>query len=314
MDQDNSQLSSSQHEQIHPLKEITYGAISGMVGKLVEFPFDTIKVRLQSSSSDKHVSTLKMIKQTYQNEGIFNGFYKGLKAPLVGACLENAILFSSYNTASTIFVNILNDKQDGKVVYNNDTVPFWTKLVSGGFAGFMASFVLTPVELIKCQLQVSNLTNSKVEHSYASIIKTTLRKDGVIGLWKGLNSTILREVIGTAIWFGTYEYINEYFKTKKFKSSILGNEDIQLLISGAMAGVTFNFSMFPVDTIKSNIQTNDLLNHGLTHNGFWNTARGIISKPGGIINLYNGLGITMIRCIPANALIFYTYEFLKQNF
>lgn len=314
MDQDNFQPS-SEHEQLHPLKEITYGAISGMVGKLIEFPLDTIKVRLQSNNSGKQVSTLKMIQQTYHNEGIFNGFYKGLKAPLVGACLENAILFSSYNTVSTIFVNILNDKEQGKVKkFTNDTLPFWTKLVSGGFAGFMASFVLTPVELIKCQLQVSNLTNSKVNHSYTSIIKSTLRKDGIIGLWKGLNSTIVREVIGTAIWFGTYEYLNEYFKTRNFKGSILGNESIQLLISGAMAGVTFNFSMFPVDTIKSNIQTNDLLNHGQSHNGFWSTAKTIITKPGGIINLYNGLGITMIRCIPANALIFYTYEFLKRNF
>ena len=48
--------------------------------------------------------------------------------------------------------------------------------------------------------------------------------------------------------------------------------------------------------------------------GFWQTTRSIIAKPGGILNLYNGLGITMVRCIPANALIFYTYELLKQNF
>ncbi|RCK64336.1 Mitochondrial ornithine transporter 1 [Candida viswanathii] len=313
MDQDLSLEPYPHHEQLHPLKEITFGAISGMVGKLIEFPMDTIKVRLQSSTPEKHTTTLQMIKQTYHNEGLLNGFYKGLKAPLVGACLENAILFSSYNTASTVLVNVLNDRLT-KVVYTNDTLPFWTKLTAGGFAGFMASFVLTPVELIKCQLQVSNLTQSKVEHSYGSIMKSTLRNDGVIGLWKGLNSTILREVVGTAIWFGTYEYINEYFKHTRHDDPVVSNKNVQLLISGAMAGVTFNFSMFPVDTIKSNIQTNDLLNRGKAHSGFWSTTKTIIAKPGGITNLYNGLGITMIRCIPANALIFYTYEFLKRNF
>ncbi|KAL6452822.1 LOW QUALITY PROTEIN: ORT1 Mitochondrial ornithine transporter 1 [Candida maltosa Xu316] len=299
MDQD-----TPHHERIHPLKEITFGAISGMVGKLVEFPLDTIKVRLQSSTTSQ--TTFQMIKKTYQREGFINGFYKGLKAPLVGACLENAILFSSYNTASTVFVNSLNDRH-GKL-YTSETIPFWSKIVCGGFAGFMASFVLTPVELVKCQLQVSNLIDTKHTHTYGSIVKSVLRNDGVSGLWKGLNSTIAREVIGTAIWFGTYEYMNE-----NTPDAFISNKDIQLLVSGAMAGVTFNFSMFPVDTVKSNIQTHDILNDGAKGNGFWKTTKLIISKPGGIVNLYNGLGITMIRCIPANALIFYTYELLKQN-
>ena len=56
--------------QLHPLKEITYGAVSGMVGKLVEFPFDTIKVRLQSNNNSHPVSTISMISHTFRNEGV----------------------------------------------------------------------------------------------------------------------------------------------------------------------------------------------------------------------------------------------------
>ncbi|KGQ88079.1 mitochondrial ornithine carrier protein [Candida albicans P94015] len=317
MDQEITSPNTSHHETLHPLKEITFGAISGMVGKVVEFPLDTIKVRLQSAGSSGGITTLQMIKTTYHNEGIFNGFYKGLKAPMIGACLENAILFSSYNFGSTVITNYLNKNND-KNQYTNETLPFSGKILAGGFAGFMASFVLTPVELVKCQLQVSNLSSDKSHHTYGTIIKSTIRDRGIIGLWKGLNLTIVREVIGTAIWFGTFEYVNDYYK--KVKEPWVSNKDVQLLIAGAMAGVTFNFSMFPVDTIKSNIQTHDLFNNNRNsnsmgkHMGFWQTTRSIITKPGGILNLYNGLGITMVRCIPANALIFYTYELLKQNF
>lgn len=320
MDQEISLPNAPDHETLHPLKEITFGAISGMVGKVVEFPLDTIKVRLQSASgngNNSSITTLQMIKSTYHNEGIFNGFYKGLKAPMIGACLENAILFSSYNFGSTVIANHLNKSND-KRRYTTETLPFMGKIIAGGFAGFMASFVLTPVELVKCQLQVSNLSQDKSHHTYDTIIKSTVRDRGIIGLWKGLNSTIVREVIGTAIWFGTYEYINDYYK--QAKDPWVSNKDVQLLIAGAMAGVTFNFSMFPVDTIKSNIQTHDLLNKHRNSTsvvkqiGFWQTTRSIISKPGGLLNLYNGLGITMVRCIPANALIFYTYELLKLNF
>ncbi|EGW31602.1 uncharacterized protein SPAPADRAFT_140535 [Spathaspora passalidarum NRRL Y-27907] len=304
--------SDTQREQIHPIKEITFGAISGMIGKLVEFPFDTIKVRLQSSNSVLPISTFQMISSTYKNEGFFNGFYKGLKAPLYGACLETAILFSSYNLASTFFVNTLND-YDKSSRHHVDSLPFWTKCASGGFAGFAASFILTPVELIKCQLQVVNLVSEgKSTASYSSLIKSTLRNEGVTGLWNGLSSTMTREVIGTSIWFGTYEYINDYYKTAK--DPWIKNHDIQLLLSGAMAGVTFNLSMFPVDTVKSNIQTQGIYNKQGINAGFWSIFKSLISKNGGVKNLYKGLGITMVRCIPANALIFYSYEVLKRNF
>ncbi|KAG2735305.1 hypothetical protein G9P44_001519 [Scheffersomyces stipitis] len=294
-----------QHK-IDAMAEITCGALSGMIGKLVEFPFDTIKVRLQAAHHSTPISTLQMIRYTYHNEGMVNGFYKGLKAPLMGACAETAVLFSSYNYASSLFMNKLN--------YSEQNLPFWTKCVSGGFAGVIASFVLTPVELVKCQLQVANLSSS-AEHksvSYVSLIKRILTQEkGVFGLWNGLSSTLVREAVGTSIWFGTYEYVSHQFKTHK-PTSI--NEDVQLLISGAMAGITFNFSVFPVDTIKSNIQTYDILNPNKKHIGFLEFTKMLLARPGGITNLYNGLAITLIRCVPANALIFYSYELLKRNF
>ena len=122
--------------------------------------------------------------------------------------------FSSYNFGSTVITNYLNKNND-KNQYTTETLPFLGKILAGGFAGFMASFVLTPVELVKCQLQVSNLSLDKSHHTYGTIIKSTIRDRGIIGLWKGLNSTIVREVIGTAIWFGTYEYVNDYYKRSR---------------------------------------------------------------------------------------------------
>lgn len=301
-----------QEESIDPVKEVVFGAVSGMLGKLVEFPFDTIKVRLQASSSESH-STIQMIRYTYANEGMVNGFYKGLKAPLLGACLETSILFTSYNWTSSLFLNHYNKTSETR--YNSDTLPFWTKCASGGFAGFAASFLLTPVELIKCQLQVSNLANPQQKSSatYLSLIEHIKKHEGIVGLWNGLTPTMIREVFGTALWFGTYEYVSGYLKINPIMS-----QDLQLLASGALAGVSFNFFMFPIDTIKSNIQTYEMFHKtkivGSLDPSFWFISKMLLSRRGGVRNLYNGLGITLIRAIPANALIFYSYEVLKRNF
>lgn len=290
--------------EIHPLKDVAYGAVSGIIGKFVEFPFDTIKVRLQSSQEFSKLSTLETIKRTYEREGFFNGFYKGIKAPLVGACMETAVLFSAYNMAAEAFVKALPNKN-----YTNESLPLSLKCVCGGVSGGIASFVLTPVELVKCKLQVSNIASVANTNSYSSIIKDILSNNGVVGLWHGLGSTLVREVWGTAIWFGSYEYVSGVLKKNH------SDGDLGLLFSGASAGIAFNFSMFPIDTIKSKLQTHDILNANSNQKyTFINATRDLLAQKGHIRNLYNGLTITLVRCIPANALIFYSYEVLKRNF
>lgn len=281
------------------IKDISYGGIAGSLAKVIEFPFDTIKVRLQSLPNFQHESTWTTIKYTWNKEGLVNGFYKGLKAPMMGAFMESAVLFLSYNSSTNCLSNLTNSSKD----------LLWIQSLSGGFAGFFASFVLTPVELIKCNLQVSNLNTNHKTYNYSSMIKQVLRNDGITGLWKGLSSTIIRESGGTAIWFSTYEVSVKYLNQMNPNF-----ESFNLLSSGALSGITFNLSMHPIDTIKSNIQTFDMLNQNLkVKPDFVQTTRKLV-QTGGIKSLYHGLGITLIRAIPANAMIFYLYDFLKRNF
>lgn len=283
--------------ELDPLREVAFGAVAGAVGKLIEFPFDTIKVRLQSSSQFANASTLSVIRYTFVKEGFINGFYKGIKAPLVGAGLETSVLFFSYKFSTSFF-----EKH-----FRRDDIPLWSKCFSGGVAGFMASFVLTPVELVKCKLQVSNISHSAVKHSYASVVSGVLRKEGPAGLYTGFSSTLLREVLGTLIWFGTYETASSYLNKVSPQT-----ENANLLVSGGLSGFMFNLVVFPVDTIKSNIQTFDVLNTGKSMS-ILETVRHVVAT-NGVRGLYNGLGITLVRAVPANAIIFYTYEFLKRRF
>lgn len=283
--------------ELDPLREVVYGAVAGSVGKLIEFPCDTIKVRLQSSSQFANASTFSVIRYTYAKEGFVNGFYKGIKAPLVGAGLETSVLFFSYKFSTSFFKNH----------FRLDDIPLWSKCFSGGVAGFMATFVLTPVELVKCKLQVSNISHSAIKHTYASVVKGVLRKDGPAGLYTGFSSTLVREVFGTLIWFGTYETASAYLN--RFSPT---TENANLLVSGGLSGFMFNLFMFPVDTIKSNIQTFDVLNAGKKRS-IVETARHVVASYG-VRGLYNGLGITLVRAVPANAIIFYTYEVLKRTF
>lgn len=288
--------------EVNPVKEIAYGAISGICGKFIEYPLDTVKVRLQLSK-ESHIGAWKTIRSIFHHEGIYNGFYKGIKAPLTGACFETAVLFTSYNYALQFLHSKGSDPKDASLT---------VKCISGGISGVAGTLVLTPVELVKCQMQVSNLVSQSSKQktlSYGDVIKDIVRTDGLAGLFKGFQSTLLREVVGTAIWFGTFESVNQLLEQK------YPGQDWTVLVSGGAAGITFNTSIFPVDTIKSNIQTYDIYHPHQKGKEIstWKMTTQLV-KELGIRRLYNGLGITLIRAVPANAIIFYTYELLKRNF
>lgn len=79
------------------VKDIVCGSAAGVVGKYIEYPFDTVKVRLQSQPDNlplRYTGPLDCFKKSLQRDG-FIGIYRGISAPLVGAAVETSTLFFS---------------------------------------------------------------------------------------------------------------------------------------------------------------------------------------------------------------------------
>jgi hypothetical protein len=86
-----------QEQGLEALKDIVYGSAAGIVGKFIEYPFDTVKVRLQSQPDGlplRYTGPLDCFKQSLKQDG-FAGLYRGISAPLVGAAVETSSLFFS---------------------------------------------------------------------------------------------------------------------------------------------------------------------------------------------------------------------------
>lgn len=67
------------------------------------------------------------------------------------------------------------------------------------------------------------------------------------------------------------------------------------LISGGMAGFVVDVLLFPIDTIKTRLQS---------EKNFW--------RSGGFRGIYNGLGPVALGSVPSAALFFCTYESMKK--
>lgn len=136
------------------MKEIAFGSVAGMVAELFEYPFDLAKVRLQAqllgptaSTSATALRPLDCLLRTWKEEG-FRGLYRGLPVPVVWSMAETASVFVTY----TFFQDVIRRFSQDRTRTTPLSIPQLC-LASAG-AGFVTSFILTPIELIKCKMQV----------------------------------------------------------------------------------------------------------------------------------------------------------------
>jgi ornithine carrier protein len=160
-----------------------------------------------------------------------------------------------------------------------------------------------------------------------ALLKTIVRTHGVRGLWLGQTGTLIRETGGAAAWFGTKEAACNYILRRREKAhgslTPLTKRDLTALESataGALAGISYNAVLFPADTVKSAMQTEEELSgaamkgvNGGAKRTFFGVAKEMYAK-GGVKGLYAGCGITVARSIPSSALIFLIYDGLAKRF
>lgn len=94
-------LPSTQQAQ-EALKDIAFGSTAGVAGKFVEYPFDTVKVRLQSQPDHlplRYTGPLDCFRQSLHRDGV-RGLYRGISAPLFGAAVETSSLFFSVSSVT----------------------------------------------------------------------------------------------------------------------------------------------------------------------------------------------------------------------
>lgn len=84
--------------------------------------------------------------------------------------------------------------------------------VAGACTGVAVSFVETPMDLFKSQIQVQ-IIRAKANPEYkpefttvGSCIKKIIKVNGILGCYQGFCTTLCRDVIAVSLYFGVYEW------------------------------------------------------------------------------------------------------------
>ena len=311
---------------IEAFKDILYGSTAGVLGKFIEYPFDTVKVRLQAQQHSSHDRSLNGPLDAFKAalrspEGPFRSLYRGISAPLLGAAIETSSLFFSYRVAQEMLLALKPSLSSSRDVTGKVVLPLSTLVACGAASGAFTSLLLTPIELIKCKMQVplnsflsangADFVANKAPGPIA-LIRSIFKSHGILGFWHGQLGTLIRETGGSAAWFGSYEGIKLLFI--KHDPNITRADQVkvwQQMSAGAVAGMAYNFVFYPADTIKSRMQTEEA--NAPASKKFLETGRKLWRQQG-LRGFYRGCGITVLRAAPSSAIIFSIYEALRLNF
>lgn len=193
----------------------------------------------------------------------YKNFYKGVSVPILGSVFSGAQCFYTFS----LFKNYTN----------ND-------FLAGALSGVVLSLTEGPSDAIKTRMQISpNADYVKTIHNL------WLKKE----LTKGLGATIIRNSFSTGVFFSSYTY------TKKTLSKKSYNEYTNILVAGSVAGSLSWGLNYPMDNIKTRLQTDT-----------GNKYKGILDclKKTKFKYLWNGFSVCIARAIIVNPFIFMAYE------
>eukprot|EP00043_Microstomoeca_roanoka_P018569 m.200367 g.200367 ORF g.200367 m.200367 type:complete len:224 (+) comp16854_c3_seq1:199-870(+) len=180
--------------------ELLGGTVGGVLQVIVGHPLDTVKVRMQSSTYYR--SLWHCLSDTLKQEGAM-AFYKGVGPPIVMAGVLNGVLFGTNGTMKRVVAHVCNTRPDALTTPQVLATAWMTAPVYAAF--------VTPVELIKCRLQVQSSHRAALYKGPFDVIGKIVRSEGFFGLFIGYKVTVMTRLVGSPFYFVSYDFLKKKF-------------------------------------------------------------------------------------------------------
>lgn len=232
--------------------KIINGGIAGIIGVSCVFPLDLVKTRLQNqrigpNGERMYTSILDCMKKTYKAEGYF-GMYRGSAVNILLITPEKAIKLAA------------NDFFRHHLQTADKKLPMYRQMMAGGLAGFCQIIITTPMELLKIQMQDAGRVASAAREAGKPVPKVTatgltidlIKKHGILGLYKGVGATMMRDVSFSIVYFPLFATLNDLGprRTDGSGEAVFWCS----FISGCMAGCAAALAVNPIDVVKTRLQ------------------------------------------------------------
>ncbi|GLI80422.1 carnitine transporter [Penicillium ochrochloron] len=279
------------NQTIAQLRSLAAGAAGGLCAVVVGHPFDLVKVRLQTAEKGVYAGAMDVVRKTVAREGLARGYD-------VGKSLVE----------KTSVVPVVN----GTPQYSIAQIS-----AAGFFSAIPMTLITAPFERVKVLLQIQgqNPPPPGEKPKYAGgvdVVRQLYKEGGIRSVFRGSAMTLARDGPGSAAYFAAYEYIKRTLTPKDADGNVTGELSLTAVVAaGGAAGIAMWIPVFPVDTIKSRLQSAP----GKPTIG--GTIRTVYAS-GGFKAFFPGFGPALARAVPANAATFLgvelAHKFMKKMF
>jgi solute carrier family 25 phosphate transporter 23/24/25/41 len=197
-------------------KRLAAGAFAGCFSCTLTYPLDLVRTRLaaqvtptvRTSGAATTTTTMNGQQQQPHYKGILRsmrtivseegarGLYRGLPPTLVGVGPNLAINFAAYETLRNYFGN--NTGEFGK------ENPMFISLACGSASAVVSASATFPLDLVRRRMQMRDATKGD---TFLAVFKRVIRKEGFVGLYRGIYPEFAKVVPGVSITYTTYELL-----------------------------------------------------------------------------------------------------------
>eukprot|EP00931_Biecheleriopsis_adriatica_P092646 TRINITY_DN66436_c0_g1_i1.p1 TRINITY_DN66436_c0_g1~~TRINITY_DN66436_c0_g1_i1.p1 ORF type:complete len:309 (-),score=52.55 TRINITY_DN66436_c0_g1_i1:66-962(-) len=266
-------------------------------------PLDVVKVRMQLSQSgvvgEVYRGPIDCTRTILRNEGAA-GLYKGLSPALLRA--------STYGSARIGFYEPIKQLIAGNKP--SEELPLVSKMLAGISSGGLASFIFSPVDLVKVRMQGDREGKRypRLFPAFASIA----RSEGLSGMYRGASATVGRAAMCGMVELVTYDEFKRLFIHTSwwpFADSLPTH-----FAASLAAGFLSTIASAPIDLVKSRMMHQPLDSAGLP-SLYGSPLQCLLTtvRNEGLAGLYAGFWPNYLRLGPHTVLVFVVIEQIRHG-
>ncbi|KAM0460794.1 hypothetical protein ACHAPV_001176 [Trichoderma viride] len=279
------------------------GAIAGVSEILVMYPLDVIKTRIQlqtgtaAASSEAYTGMLDCFQKIVKTEG-FSRLYRGISAPILMEAPKRATKFAANDEWGKVY----------RKMFGVDKMNQSLSVLTGATAGATESFVVVPFELVKIRLQ-DKASAGKYNGMVDCVVKT-VKNEGPLTLYQGLESTMWRHILWNAGYFGCIFQVRQLLPKADTSKGKMFND----LISGAIGGTVGTIVNTPLDVVKSRIQNTPKVPGQIPKYNWAFPSVVTVFKEEGFGALYKGFLPKVLRLGPGGGILLVVFTTVMDTF
>ncbi|ORX37072.1 mitochondrial tricarboxylate transporter [Kockovaella imperatae] len=268
------------------------GVAAGAIEGAITYPTEFVKTRAQfSADAGGKRGVMSILTDTIKTRGI-SGLYSGSGAMIAGNGLKAGVRFLTYDSIKELLRDSNGKMTPGRTV------------LAGLAAGVVeATIAVTPSETIKTKLIQDA---SSLQPQYTNMVNGTIgicRTEGVMGIYRGLWPTIMKQGANSAVRFTSYAWIQGLMIN--FTQPPSGKLSSTMTFgAGAMAGLITVYTTMPLDNIKTRMQSTGA---SLKYRNSLDCLTKIIREEG-VQRLWGGTTPRLARLMMSGGIVFAVYE------